>query len=531
MLTIGETVMPARAAVVREREMNMVTPASPDMKTKQAMNICAGTTIDSPRYIGKKRARPRDIIRRAERRERRVHNFNTRLGSNARPMHSQPILLTLRHLRLHLESLVRSPESWGRSEEGSSGSTGESRVSRRGSPPDRSQSATTMINSNSDTTSALDSSQLGQRILKRKNGGALISSKPRMQTGLAGHNAAHKARERKTNLRVKDVHDIISHISKMSRLKTLILSRVDLSDTANVVMLSELSALQNLELDSTGITDKGIEILANSPVSRNLQYLMVGSHEPVALTSLTALDIANHSEITSAGITAVVVGMPYLRFLNLDGTNADDEAARAIAMYGKNLEWLSVQSCRITNAGIRMLSGLQKLREMGVTYCEKLTPECIPDLLATPALETVELLDATGTSGISREAVERHARTIHRANQPDVNMFCWTIGSIGENFLPPAFASPVFSAVTDRWVLRDSSRSNSNSPPYEEAKRIPSKSAIQRPHSGYSSSGDTDRILATRDMRRVSVITERQNRMVVASGRRGDSWDRKQQNL
>jgi len=251
-----------------------------------------------------------------------------------------------------------------------------------------------------------------------------------------------------------------------------VLTRVDLSSVRLVnVLVTGLPCLEALELDSTGITDAGIAALTY--YNRPLRYLMVGSHEPggharitdkgmesiASLLTLEALDVAFQSKITTEGVRIALQRLSRLRYLNLDGTGADDSTAHVIAKHASALEWLSIQSCKVTDEGLGKLSDLPALREMGVTYCESLTPACVPLLMRSPSLETVELLDATGTAGISREQAESIAKTYQRADRPDLNMFCWTIGSIGEHYLPGPLAEPVFRKRTMRWILKDSSES------------------------------------------------------------------------
>jgi len=261
-------------------------------------------------------------------------------------------------------------------------------------------------------------------------------------------------------------------VSGLCRLRSLVLTRVDLSSVRLVTTLfTGLPCLEALELDSTGITDAGIAALTYH--GRPLRYLMVGSHEPggharvtdrgmasiASLLTLEALDVAFQSKITTEGVRIVLQRLSRLRYLNLDGTGADDATAHVIAKHASALEWLSIQSCRVTDEGLGRLADLPALREMGVTYCESLTPACVPLLMRSPSLETVELLDATRTAGISREQAESIANTYQRADRPDLNMFCWTIGSIGEHYLPGSLAEPVFRKRTMRWILKDSSDS------------------------------------------------------------------------
>eukprot|EP00466_Bigelowiella_natans_P001844 jgi/Bigna1/140616/aug1.57_g15324 len=180
------------------------------------------------------------------------------------------------------------------------------------------------------------------------------------------------------------------------------------------MLFSGIPNLENLELDSTGITDEGVRLLALScsQIRRQMRYLLVGSHEPTNIASITdegmkwighmhtleALDLAHQARITTKGLLTALAGLPRLRYLNLDGTNVNDETTAAIAKYAKNLEWLSLQNTKITDTTMRTLSSLPKLRSLGVTYCEKLTPACVPLLINMPALETVELLDCTRTT-------------------------------------------------------------------------------------------------------------------------------------
>jgi len=271
-------------------------------------------------------------------------------------------------------------------------------------------------------------------------------------------------------------------ISTFTNLRTLVLTRIDLRSTSNVRSLfsSGLPLLENLELDSTGITDAGIAVFSRTchNVQRNMRYLLVGSHEPNEVPSVTdealkhigsintllALDIAYQSTITATGIRNALVGLPKLRFLNLDATGANDKIAGMIAKHGKSLRWLSMQSCKITDEGIRMLATLPQLRELGVTYCEDLTPNCVQSLVNSASLETVELLDATRSSGISQEAADTIGRRIKRENKPDLNMFNWTIGTIGEQFLPAAFANPLLHPRSSTWILRDSQSDSSGGP-------------------------------------------------------------------
>eukprot|EP00468_Gymnochlora_sp_CCMP2014_P002237 CAMPEP_0167744174 /NCGR_PEP_ID=MMETSP0110_2-20121227/2437_1 /TAXON_ID=629695 /ORGANISM="Gymnochlora sp., Strain CCMP2014" /LENGTH=584 /DNA_ID=CAMNT_0007628651 /DNA_START=315 /DNA_END=2069 /DNA_ORIENTATION=+ len=434
--------------------------------------------------------RPRQLVlkRQEQRRERRMlaHQRYT-----SRPLH------TLRHLRLHSDGSVASPEHWrGHACSDSSGSGD----SRRGSPPQLSPLAeaaappprslgpklkpkttkpTPITSGSEDTASAgtswgqggvngANKSAKEKKMIPKKK--ADIFLPPRATTTDSSGFSSDQKRETPTGWdqeRKKEHGDIGDIISKMSGLQSLCLSRLNLTSSDDAKkMFSGLLNIECLELDSCGISDDGLKALAESPASRFLRYLLVGSHEPLILQGITdrglqylskiksleALDLSNQRRITKGGISMLAKELKGLKFLNLDGTEADDKTLEDISNHCKSLHWLSIQSTNVTDKGLAILARMPSLREVGVTYCEGLTPAIVPEILRSPSLETVELLDATRTAGISREQAEKMGRVVIRQGKPDLYIFCWTIGTMAEHYLPGCLATPIFSSNTNNWV-------------------------------------------------------------------------------
>ena len=137
-----------------------------------------------------------------------------------------------------------------------------------------------------------------------------------------------------------------------------------LSDDAQMECLKAFPELQELQLNSTRITDAGLQHLAG-------------------LTQLQEVGIYG-TRITNAGLLQLA-GLTDLDCLDLHSTQITNAGLRHLAVLSQ-LRWLSLYDTQITDAGLPQLAGLTKLQKLylggteftdeGVRKLQQALPNC-----------------------------------------------------------------------------------------------------------------------------------------------------------
>jgi hypothetical protein len=163
--------------------------------------------------------------------------------------------------------------------------------------------------------------------------------------------------------------------------------------------MSEMQQLRVLDLRGTDVGDDGMVHLAKLKNLRDLDLseTIVGNAGLEPLKSLPKLEKLNlwATRVGDAGMVHIAAMRP-LKWLNLDDVRfLDDEVYltdKGLEQVVKlpNLEWLHVGKTQVSDAGLKLLAGLKKLKHLEVTHCERVTPAGIDELRkALPGLEVV----------------------------------------------------------------------------------------------------------------------------------------------
>jgi internalin A len=154
-------------------------------------------------------------------------------------------------------------------------------------------------------------------------------------------------------------------------LLELNLTRTNISD-AGLFHVSKLSKLKILLLGGTDITDEGAQMLES-------------------LVELEQLNLTN-TGITDSGVLAIA-GMSKLEALWLDTTDITDTALGHLAEV-KSLQLLDLRRTGVSDRGLKHLRGLRDLQELNLAGCQSVTPTGLAELTALQQLEWL-CLDGT----------------------------------------------------------------------------------------------------------------------------------------
>lgn len=209
-----------------------------------------------------------------------------------------------------------------------------------------------------------------------------------------------------------------------------------------MVHLKNLTALTDLDLHGTGVTDDGFEHLGSLVhlVNLNLNSTSITGAALArlqGLASLTSLKLQWCKGITDAGL-AHLRGLTGLTSLNLDTTKITDAGLVHLRGFTNltnlNLHWcrgitdaglvhlrgltnltdLNLGECSITDAGLVHLRGLTNLTHLSLYMCQKITDA---GLVHLRALTNLKNLDIRGCSKITQKG--------RVAQRPGLEVVAW----------------------------------------------------------------------------------------------------------
>lgn len=151
-------------------------------------------------------------------------------------------------------------------------------------------------------------------------------------------------------------------------------------DDADLVRLSELQHIENLNLNGTAISDEGLQHLAG-------------------LTSLRHLHLWQ-TNVTNEGLDHLK-DMQQLRTLNLSATKIGDGAVEKLVGL-KNLTSLDIAAVPLTDVGIEPLQKMPWLGRISLGQTE-ITDESVPVLISLRKLHTLHV----GGTGLTEAGIER----------------------------------------------------------------------------------------------------------------------------
>lgn len=137
----------------------------------------------------------------------------------------------------------------------------------------------------------------------------------------------------------------------------------------DVSALAELSSLQTLNLDGTGVTEGSLEHIATHPALSSLSLAGIpvedGNHvlQIISGLKLTQLTLPGRHSVTDSGL-AFLSRLSLLSELDLtDYTQVTDQGVSQLSTMTR-LKKLSLSNTQVTDAGLPSLRGLQELQEL-----------------------------------------------------------------------------------------------------------------------------------------------------------------------
>lgn len=137
----------------------------------------------------------------------------------------------------------------------------------------------------------------------------------------------------------------------------------------DVSALAELSSLQTLNLDGTGVMESSLEHLATHPTLSSLSLAGIpvadGNHalQIISGLKLTQLTLPGRHSVTDSGL-AFLSRLSLLLELDLtDYTQVTDQGVSQLSIMNR-LKKLSLSNTQVTDAGLPSLRGLQELQEL-----------------------------------------------------------------------------------------------------------------------------------------------------------------------
>ena len=190
-----------------------------------------------------------------------------------------------------------------------------------------------------------------------------------------------------TVVRTKVVKGGFAHLANLKNLRTLSLDGTNVDDEAALSSLKDLTALTEINLEATMISDAGTQFLSTLI---NLEYLnlngtMISDTSLSQLAGLPALSrlALNGTRLNGAGL-AYLKGLPRLEELNLESTGVGNAGLAHLAG-AISLKLLHLKGTAVTDAGVTHLKGLTNLEDLSLDHTA-ITDASLAELTTLPHL-------------------------------------------------------------------------------------------------------------------------------------------------
>ncbi|XP_034718110.1 uncharacterized protein si:ch73-173p19.1 [Etheostoma cragini] len=150
------------------------------------------------------------------------------------------------------------------------------------------------------------------------------------------------------------------------QLRLLSIKQTKVSD---VSALAELSSLQTLNLDGTGVTESSLQHLATHPALTSLSLAGIpkadGNHalQIISGLKLTQLTLPGRHSVTDSGLSFLSRLSLLLELDLTDYTQVTDQGVSQLSIMTR-LKKLSLSNTQVTDAGLPFLRGLQDLQDL-----------------------------------------------------------------------------------------------------------------------------------------------------------------------
>jgi Leucine-rich repeat (LRR) protein len=178
-----------------------------------------------------------------------------------------------------------------------------------------------------------------------------------------------------------------NHLANLKNLRTLNLEGAIVDDDVTLASLKGLTALTEINLGGTRITDSGMASLAGliKLEDLNLNRTQISDSGVAQLDGLTALSrlSLNGTRLNGTGL-AHLKGLTRIEELSLENTAVGDAGLAHLAGL-VNLKILRLGGTKVGDAGVAHLKGLTKLEELSLDRTA-ITDAGLADLTALPRL-------------------------------------------------------------------------------------------------------------------------------------------------
>lgn len=201
-----------------------------------------------------------------------------------------------------------------------------------------------------------------------------------------------------------------AHLAALKNLEYLNLERTNIDDHAALAGLKSLTALTELNLGGTTITDSGMESLRElikleDLTLNNTAISDAGLASLANLSALRRLSLKG-TRLNGAGL-AHLKQLTKLEELCLEGTGVDDNSLAHLAG-AFNLKVLQLKGTAVGDAGVVRLKGLTNLQELTLDRT-RITDAGLVELAALPHLGIVSVQHTKVTEGAITEIKRRRA--------------------------------------------------------------------------------------------------------------------------
>jgi hypothetical protein len=200
-------------------------------------------------------------------------------------------------------------------------------------------------------------------------------------------------------------------VARLKKLKALKLNHVSSLTDKGVKALADLEKLEELELSGTQITDASAAWFASLPNLRTLGLSDCHDVTDATLKELEGSETLQEVRIGGLPITAKgaasLAKIQSLREIYAKKSGVDDAALKEIAV-ATNLTRLVLDECPVTDAGLKRLTGLKRLKSLSLNRCEGVTEAGVRPFLDLPELE---YLFVHGT-GVSKEFADSASKSL-----------------------------------------------------------------------------------------------------------------------
>jgi hypothetical protein len=201
-----------------------------------------------------------------------------------------------------------------------------------------------------------------------------------------------------------------AHLANLKNLRSLNLQNSGFDDEAALAILKNLTALTELNLAGTAITDFGMEALRGliNLEDLNLNRTRVGdpglSHLG-GLSSLASIDL-NRTSVTGTGLNHLA-NLPRLEVIDLEESGLTDTGLAQLAK-AASLKILRLKGTAIGDEGVAHLTGLTNLEELTLDRT-RITDAALAGLAAMPHLVILSVQNTRVTSDAVTAQIRKRA--------------------------------------------------------------------------------------------------------------------------